>query len=157
VTAGYRIADEPRPGALAGAIVDPFWPLLAAMLAGSWLALPWFALNGVALGSPTLRRELAWIAAGLAVSTAAALGLLALGGGLPRPALRAIFVVLVAWRLGVAYVLHELQSGPVELHRTYGGAVRNGMMVALAGMLLGPSLTRGLAEGWGMLFQLVLG
>jgi len=44
-TDGYRIADEPRPGALSQLAVNPLWPLLAVMLGGTWIAWPWFALN----------------------------------------------------------------------------------------------------------------
>ena len=70
MTATYRIADEPTPGRLAGLVVNPFWPLLGAMLGGFWLALPWFALNAAALGSATRRREWAYLAGGMAVSAA---------------------------------------------------------------------------------------
>ena len=159
MTAGaYRISDEPRPGALSALVFEPFWPLVAAMLAGSWLALPWFALNGAAVGSPTWRRELGWIALGLAVSAAGALGLLAVAHGLPRWAVRSLVVVLVAWRLLVAYRLHELQRGPVELFRWHGGAVRNGALVAvLAAFVAGPALTRAVPASLQDLFFLVLG
>ena len=153
----YRISDEPRPGALSGVVVDPFWPLLAAMLAGSWLALPWFALNGAAVGSPTWRRELAWLALGLAVSALGAFWLVTAWGDLPRWLGRSLVVVLVAWRLGVAYKVHELQQGPVELFRWHGGVVRGGAMIAIAGALLGPRITGALPKGLGDLFFLVLG
>ena len=57
-TRGYRILDEPTPGALAAYVVNPTFPMLALMLAGTWLAAPWFAFNALALGSPTARREI---------------------------------------------------------------------------------------------------
>ena len=34
---GYRIADEPRPGAMEHLAVDPLWPFLAIMFGGAWL------------------------------------------------------------------------------------------------------------------------
>ena len=85
----YRIEDEPRPGALAHLVVSPMPILLAAMLGGPWLAWPWFVLNGIALGSPTLRRELAVVAvgvAGAAAITAATVTLI--GGGVVEDATR---------------------------------------------------------------------
>ena len=154
---GYRISDEPRPGALSRLVVDPIWPLLAAMLAGSWLALPWFAVNAAAVGSPTRRREVAWIAGGVAVSVLATIGVMAVAGGLPRWGVRALLVLLVAWRLGVAYVLFELQRGPVELFRWHGGRVQSGLAVAVAGAFAGPALFRAMGDPWGQLVGLVLG
>jgi hypothetical protein len=133
--AGYRIADEPVPGRLAGAVVNPFWPLLASMLVGFWLALPWFALNAVAMGSATRRRELGWIALGAAVSAAAGGALLWAAGGelVPVATLRYAFIVLVAWRIGVAYAVYALQSPSFELHEHFGGVARSGLLVVLAG------------------------
>jgi tetratricopeptide (TPR) repeat protein len=72
----YRIIDEPSPSSLARVAVKPFWPLLASMLGGTWLAVPWFILNGFALGSPTRRREA--LLAALAVGGALALAMLVL-------------------------------------------------------------------------------
>ena len=43
----YQIPDEPRPGPLRQLVVAPTWPLLATMLAGCWLAWPWFCFNGL--------------------------------------------------------------------------------------------------------------
>ena len=81
----YHLADEPRPGGLAHLAVQPFWPLLAMMLAGSWLALPWFVVNALAVGSPTRGKEI-----GLAVlAFAGSLGLvLAVIGGLTSDLIR---------------------------------------------------------------------
>jgi hypothetical protein len=152
----YRIADEPVPGRLASLVVNPFWPLLAAMVAGFWLALPWFALNAAAMGSATRRREWAWIAGGLVLSAA-------LGGGMHhaieanaigvRP-FRYAMVGLVAWRLAVAYVVYTLQAPSFELHQHFGGAARNGALVVVAAALL-PTATLIGKEGAFLLALLV--
>ena len=156
MAAAYRIADEPVPGRLAGLTVNPFWPLLAAMVAGFWLALPWFAFNAAAMGSATRRREWAWIAGGLLVSAALGGGLLwaldheALG---VRP-FRYALVGLVAWRLAVTYVLFALQQPSFELHRHFGGASRSGVLLVAAGALLTPASILG-KEGAFLLALLV--
>ncbi len=130
----YRIADEPVPGRLAGIVVNPFWPLLAGMLAGFWLAFPWFVLNGLAMGSASRRREIAWVVVGLALSAAGGGALLwAAGADAPRALVRYGAVGLVAWRIGVAYAVYALQSPSFELHEHFGGPVRNGAFVAIAG------------------------
>ena len=136
----YRIADEPIPGRLAGLTVNPFFPLLAVMVGGFWLAVPWFALNGAAMGSATRRREWLWLAGGLLVTGA-------LGGALlhglvtdavPARAVRYAVVALVALRLVVAYAVFTLQQASFELHRHFGGLVRNGVLVLVAAALVRP-------------------
>ena len=156
MAATYHIADEPIPGRLASLVVNPFWPLLAAMLAGFWLALPWFAVNGAAMGSATRRREWAFIAGGLAVSAA-------LGGALLYAvdhdlvsvrAFRYGLVGLVAWRLAVAYAVFSLQQASFELHRHFGGEARNGAFLVVAAAILGPARVLG-KEGAVLLALLV--
>ena len=69
----YRIMDEPSPSSVARWAVKPFWPLLATMMAGTWLGAPWFVFNGFALGSPTRRREIVLALVALLGSAALAL------------------------------------------------------------------------------------
>lgn len=156
MAASYRIADEPVPGRLASVAVNPFWPLLAGMLAGFWLALPWFAVNAAAMGSATRRREWAWVAGGAAVSAL-------LGGALllalEREAIvlrgfRYALVGLVAWRLAVAYAVFTLQQRSFELHRYFGGAARNGALLVVAAALVTPAKLLG-KEGAFLLALLV--
>lgn len=156
MAATYRIADEPAPGRLAALVVSPFWPLLAAMLAGFWLALPWFALNSAAMGSATRRREWAWIGGGLAVSAAlgAALLLAVEAEVVGARAFRYLLVGLVAWRLAVAYAVYTLQQPSFELHRHFGGAARNGALVVVAAALVAPARLLG-KEGAFLLALLV--
>ena len=76
----YRIVDEPAPSALGRLAVNPFWIVLAGMfgpaLVGAFvpepdvLVLLWFGLNSFAVGSPTRRGELLWIALGVTIIAA---------------------------------------------------------------------------------------
>ena len=52
----YAIADEPIETQRRHLVVDPSGPLLAEMVCGTWLSLPWFAFNAMAMGSPTRRK-----------------------------------------------------------------------------------------------------
>ena len=137
--ATYRIQDEPSPSGLSHLVVNPLWPMLAAMLAGAWLALPWFVLNSLALGSATRRRE--WLLAGVALPVTFLLllgmGLLRTKGVVPEEAMPYLVVGLSVWKLTVAYLLLTLQQRSFALHEYFGGAVRNGMFVLLAGSFFG--------------------
>lgn len=132
----YHIEDEPRPGALQTVAVRPFWPLLGVMLGGAWLAWPWFVLNSVAVGSPTLKRELAWAAGGFAGSAVLIFGILHLhlNGLLAEPSLPYALLALTVWKLWVSYRLFVLQSRTFELYEYFGGEVKNGMLVVLAAL-----------------------
>ncbi len=152
----YRIADEPQAGAMGGWVVDPFWPMLATMLAGSWLGVPWFAANAVALGSATRRREIALAAASVAGAAALTAGLIAANsfGLLPTRAARYGVVLVTAWRLMTAYAVYQLQDASFELHRHFGGRARNGAPLAVLGAFLPLDRLLGGAAG---LFHVVLG
>jgi hypothetical protein len=138
-TGAYQIADEPTPSALGHLAVNPFWPMLASMLAGAWVGVPWFAFNALALGSATRRRELVWLLAGV-LGAAAAVGAIffAFHRGLvpfrsTQLLLRYGQVLVVAWRLTAAYAVYQLQESSFELHRHFGGRVVNGApLVVLA-------------------------
>jgi hypothetical protein len=153
VGATYRIADEPVPGRLASLAVSPFWPLLSVMLAGSWLALPWFAVNSAAIGSATRRREWAWLAGGAVVS--AALGWALLVADISLRGFRYALVALVAWRLAVTYRVFSLQQPAFELHRHFGGAARNGLLLVVAATFVVPAKLLG-KEG-ALLLALLVG
>ena len=142
MSALYRIQDEPRPGRLAHFTVNPTFPLLAMMLAGSWVGLPWFVLNGFALGSVTRRREL-----GLALVVIPGtllltflLALLRARGILPERALPYAQVGITVWKLALGYVLFDLQQRSFALHEYSGGPVRNGALVLVAAILLTTSV-----------------
>lgn len=132
----YAIPDEPLPGPMARWTVDPMWPLFAQMLGGSWIALPWFVFNSIALGSPTRHREWALAATSLLGSAALLAGVIALAdaGWLDGTGVRLALLSLVALKLAVAYGLYLLQARGFELWRHFGGVPANGMVGALAAM-----------------------
>ena len=134
----YRIVDDPAPSGLVAVAVNPFWPLLSMMLCGAWLALPWFAVNGLAHGSPTRRREIGLVVAGAIGAVAIAFPLIAAyeAGLIYRSAVPYAVIVLVVWKLAIAYALFMPQSRALQLHEHYGGRVRNGAFVLVAGLLL---------------------
>ncbi len=130
----YVIPDEPQPGALAQAAVNPSWPLLAMMMGGTWLSLPWFLFNGAAIGSPNLRREVATAIATVATVLGLAIGasMLVNGFGLPQRTMVYVYVVLAAVKLAGSYWLFRLQNEPFRIHLRFGGRARQGAMLALA-------------------------
>jgi hypothetical protein len=144
----YRLEDEPRPGALARLAVEPLWPLLGLMLGGAWLGLPWFALNGIAVGSPSKGRELLIAALGLFGSLLISLALLYIwrtGYVESKSGLQYALLVLVVWKLAIGYVLFSLQSATIELYQYYGGVLnRFGLPVVLLGAFFLRSLVIGL-------------
>ncbi|MFT3807522.1 hypothetical protein [Arenimonas sp.] len=135
----YHIPDEPKPSGLAHLAVDPMWPLFAQMLAGSWLGLPWFLLNSLALGSPTRNREILWMlfcvfgTLGLYFAYMHVVDQELLGVTARRIAVLS-FVVL---KLIVGYVLYLKQSRVFEIWTYYGGQARNGVIVLMVGAFIG--------------------
>lgn len=154
----YRIVDEPRPGALARVVVNPFWPMLALMLGGTWLAAPWFALNAVALGSATKRREVL-LALALPLGSFALFVVLALattGLGLPKSVGPYLFLALVVFKLAVGYVIQLTQSPSFELFETFGGRPANGLLVVIVGAIVRTWLLKAIERAVGPVLVLVL-
>jgi hypothetical protein len=137
--ATYTILDEPRPGALAHLVVNPFWPLLAAMMAGTWIAGPWFIFNAFAMGSATRKAE-TWLVIGSVLASLAFI----FGLGFVSTALFPISkehapyvqIVLSVIKLGFAYAVWIKQERSVALYTYYGGMVRNGALPLVAGVVL---------------------
>ena len=144
-TATYTIADEPRPSAFAHITVSPLWPLFAVMFGGGWLAFPWFALNGFAMGSPYRRRELTLAAAGI-VSPMLAVALISLAIGAVGDAwlernIAYIHLVRFTLQVGFAYWLYVLQARTFGIYTYYGGVAKNGLFVVIIGYFVrGPVL-----------------
>jgi hypothetical protein len=139
---GYQIADEPAPSTLARYAVNPLYPMLAAMLAGVWLAWPWFAFNSFAVGSPTRRAELVWLAGGLIVPPVVGAALLTtrMVELLPAWSPPYIGLLLVVLKLIVVYAVFLLQSRTIEIYEYYGGKLVNGIWPLLIGFYLGDRL-----------------
>jgi hypothetical protein len=144
----YRIADEPVPSRFSHLAVHPLWPLLAMMLAGAWLSWPWYAVNGFALGSPTRRRELVVALGGfLAVfATLWGLGTAIEMGWLGELSRRYAPIPLSVVKLGISYWLFVAQARSFQLYEHFGGVVRNGLLLTLAGTFLRPQIFQLLPE-----------
>jgi hypothetical protein len=142
VSSLYRIADEPSPGALSALAVRPLWPFVAVMFGGIWLSWSWFAINGLAVGSPTKRLEWSLIAGGVLGCVLLIFGLTA---AVERELIADVYIkylglVIVAWKLGVTYGLFLLQDHTIELYEYYGGSVKNGIYVIVASFVVSPFL-----------------
>jgi hypothetical protein len=131
----YAIPDEPRPGALKEAVVNPIWPLFAQMLAGSWLAIPWFLLNGEFLGNSMRRRELACALASVlgTVLLAWAIGYASKAGLLDHTGVRLALLLIVALKMSMAYALYVMQAQTFEIWQHFGGKEKAGWMLVLLG------------------------
>lgn len=157
MSATYRIQDEPRPGAMGHLVVNPVFPLLATMMAGVWLGLPWFVFNAFAMGSTTRRKELGFA---LAVVPGTLLlfilvSLLLGQGVLTQASMPYALVSVLVWKLAMGYVLFNLQQRGFALHEYYGGVVRNGALVLVASIFLGSSALVKLTGGNSMLLALL--
>lgn len=135
MAAGYHIPDEPIGGETRGWIIEPFWPLLATMLAGAWLGAALFAINAWFLRGPHWQRELALAAAMLL--GAAALHVIATGAGesglIPQAAVKYALLSVIAWKLGLAYWLYFLQQNGFALYEYFGGKAQNGLPIVIIG------------------------
>jgi hypothetical protein len=153
-THGYRFADEPDPSALSRFAVRPFWPLLGLMLGGAWLAWPWFVLNGLALGSPTRRKELGLAIAGFATVVVCALVLVVLLGldVIDTRVARYSVLGITVIKLGFGYWITTLQDRTYPLYEHFGGTVRNG-----AGVVMAAFVVRFLMAELPLFYWLVLG
>lgn len=144
----YAIPDEPRQGALAHTIVNPVWPLFAQMLAGTWLAIPWFLYNGEALGSSMRRRE--WLCAAASVLGSVALAFAvswaARAGFIDRTGVRLGLLAVVALKLAMAYMLYTLQAQTFEIWKHFGGKEKAGWLLVIVGAYLRTNLDRILAD-----------
>ena len=147
--ARYVIPDEPSPSKLEHLVVDPMWPFFGLMLGGLWLALPWYVLNGIALGSPTRRRE--W----LALATAALGSLLLVlivqareAGWIAGVQVKLAVLSVTLLKLGMGFAVYHLQSRSFQLWTHFGGVPRNGILLAVAGIFIEPGLFGLLDSGW---------
>ncbi len=152
--AGYRILDEPSPTTLGHLVVQPLWPLFSLMFAGIWLAFPWFCFNAVAMGCPNRKRTFIFAAIGLVGKIAIILALVVAAGIFQWDefAIRYAMLVTTVWDLGIGYYLFVLQSRTFDLYTHFGGRVRNGLILVIAGAVLSPNLIGALPS----LIQLVL-
>jgi hypothetical protein len=140
----YVIPDEPRQGGLSQAIVNPFWPLFAQMLCGSWLSIPWFLINGEALGSSMRGRE--WLCAVASVLGSALIAYTVWwasnAGVLDQTDVRFGLLAIVALKLSMAYLLYSLQAQTFEIWQHFGGKEKAGFVLVILGAFLRPNLEK---------------
>ncbi len=75
------------------------------------------------------------------------LGMLMDAGILTKATLPYALVGITVWKLGMGYVLYDLQQRGFALHEYYGGVVRNGALVLVASIFLGSRVIQALAGG----------
>ncbi len=151
----YRIADEPRPSTLSHLAVNPVWPLFGVMFGGAALSWSWFLLNGAAIGSPTRRQEIAWAIGGMVGNLLLIVAIFTLAGReiLGELGVRYSLVGLTVWKLAVSYWLFTLQGRSFHLYEHFGGTVRNGALVVVAGFFLTNRLYQTLTGFWILLLR----
>jgi hypothetical protein len=135
----YQISDEPIETPWRAYVVNPGAPLLAEMLCGSWLSLPWFAFNAWAMGSPTKRKEIALCLASLAGTIVMGMIWVWLVRSKTienRTIIQLLLLVIVTWKLGMAYVIDIVQSRTFHVYEYYGGPVRSSTYVIATGFIL---------------------
>ncbi|HEU0034820.1 MAG TPA: hypothetical protein VFQ53_29550 [Kofleriaceae bacterium] len=135
----YVVADEPIETSWRNYVCHPGAPLLAEMLCGSWLALPWFAFNAIAMGSPTRKKELALCVAGFVVTGVLAAIVIALRDAdiiESSTVMRLCILGIVTWKLAIAYIIQTIQARTFHVYEYYGGTVRTGNAIIATGFLL---------------------
>jgi len=137
----YAIADEPHDTPWKHLVVSPAGPLLAEIVVGSWMSLPWFVVNAIALGSPTKRKEIALCVVQLLVT--ALLGSLLLWADdreliENRTLLQLAMLVIVTWKIGIAHALTTIQSRAYQVYELDGCPARTTTFVLSGGILLRP-------------------
>lgn len=127
-----------RVGAAQRPAVNPIWPTLALMFAGVWLAWPWFLVNEYLIRTDELRHQTKLVVIGLVGAFALAWLVMALVNieVLGVREARYAFILLLAWKLGITYLLQSRQARGFELWRYFGGEPKNGAYLAIAGYFL---------------------
>lgn len=145
---GYDLADEPERNRFNEWTVRPVFCLLAVMLGGAWLAWPWYAFNSIALGSPTRRKELLWVGAGLVATCVLALGIqwAAESERMSIEMLRYAIITVAIVKLVAMYAIVSLQSRTFHVYEYYGGAIRNGVPLLILGVLARPRILDAIEE-----------
>lgn len=135
-SAAYRIVDEPVPSTLQHLVVTPFWPILAGMMGGLWIGLPWFLFNGYAMGSASRVKETIVAGVALAAVVVTAVIMLMIFDDQADRSVRFAVLALQLVKLAAYYTLNAMQSRSFQLHRYYGGAAKNGVPLVIAAVLL---------------------
>ena len=138
MSVGYHIQDEPIGGQRRVPALDPFWPLVAMMFGGAWLGAATFAFNAWMLRGPTWLREIGFAVAILAGAPLILIGLALArsAGALPGAAFDYAMLLIVAWKLGLAYWIFFLQQSSYALYEYFGGAANRARAVPIGALLV---------------------
>lgn len=123
-------------------VVNPKWILLSYMFAGVWLAWPWALLNEVLMKSDDVRRQAKIIAVGLLGAFGLAALVMWLVGveALTVRQAKYALIFLIAWKLGISYLLDARQAKTFELWKYFGGTPRAGLYVVIAGAFVADAI-----------------
>lgn len=137
----YAIADEPHDTPWKHLVVNPSGPLLAEIIVGSWLSLPWFVLNAVVLGSPMKTKEILLAIIQLIVTVI--LGSLLLWAEdrnviESRTLLQLAMLVIMTWKVYIAYSITTIQQRVYQVYELDGGKARAATFIVSGGILLRP-------------------
>ncbi|MEM9070827.1 MAG: hypothetical protein AAGE52_20125 [Myxococcota bacterium] len=132
----YRIIDEPAPSGLTKVSVAPFWPLLALMFGGAWLAWPWMLINSFAIGSATRLRETAIVVGTFVFTIALSIAVLILLPPDDSKAFEFGVLALQVVKFGCGYWIFAVQSRSFSLYEYFGGRVSSGLVLIVAGYIL---------------------
>ncbi|HWB76072.1 MAG TPA: hypothetical protein VG755_13980 [Nannocystaceae bacterium] len=133
--------------------MSPTWPLLATMLAGTWLGWTWFLLNGIGLNSDRKRAQYLLLFIGLVIAILMAVTLQTLldHAVISSRVFEYLAILLVGWKLYIGYRLCDEQRLDHELFEYFGGKSFGGGSVVMAGTLLRGTLFAMLPPGWWIL------
>jgi uncharacterized membrane protein YeiB len=135
--ATYRILDEPVAHGLKLPALNPFWPLLGMMFGGAWLGVAMFVFNAIALRGPTFARE---VGIAGAILLGAPLIVFLIGVALNQQwlnetAIKYALLLVVAWKLSLAYAIFFLQQQSHALYEYFERGPRNPQLASV-----GPAL-----------------
>jgi hypothetical protein len=149
----YKIIDEPAPSPLTKLSVNPVWIFLASLFAGTGVGLLWFLLNSFAIGSATKRREMLFVAIGIAGTPLiyTALGALWNAGFLDAAWAPYLRLGVTAFQLTMIYLLHLTQQRSFELFEFFGGTPRAAFIPLILLSVARPSLAEAMGP-WSYLF-----
>jgi hypothetical protein len=135
----YQILDEPQPSKWNHLTVNPIWPLFGMMFGGSWLSFTWYAFNAYAMGCPNRIKTLIFAVCGFAVSIIFVFFIFLLGefNVVNAGNVRYVLLILLGWKLGVAYYLYLLQARTFHIYEYFGNMVRNGILIVIIGAVFG--------------------
>ena len=152
----YQIVDEPRPSGLQKFVVNPMFPVFAFMFGGAYISWLWSIFNGVALGSPSLKKEASAVIVGfLATIIYFFLWSLYLKNSSvisERESDLFRFGTILIY-LPICYYIYFKQAAAFEIYQYFGGPSRNGFLFIVVSFIVGRQLEMGINRFLSTLFS----